>query len=271
MTTEPKRYTTENPLKILSLGWGVQSWTLAAMAALGEIEPVDYAIHADTTHEAEGTYAHATKWTPWLERRGVKVVTVKAGNTDAVRDNVGTNGSILVPAFTLDESEGEGQIRRQCTQDWKIIPIRRFLRTHSKATPGAITMLLGISLDEWHRMKDSNVKYIKHIYPLVDMRISRADCVAWLESHNLDLPPKSACTFCPYHSLTSWKNLKRQGGVDWDRAVTVDAAVREKRPNLQTFLHPRRKPLEEAVRIPEDFGATQMEMDIPCDSGHCFV
>ena len=32
MTTEPKRYTTENPLKILSLGWGVQSWTLAAMA-----------------------------------------------------------------------------------------------------------------------------------------------------------------------------------------------------------------------------------------------
>ena len=28
------------PLRIISLGWGVQSWTLAAMAALGEIPPV---------------------------------------------------------------------------------------------------------------------------------------------------------------------------------------------------------------------------------------
>ena len=60
-------YNAENPLKILSLGWGVQSWTLAAMAALGEIPMPDYALHADTTHEMAGTYAHAEKWTPWLE------------------------------------------------------------------------------------------------------------------------------------------------------------------------------------------------------------
>ena len=43
-------YNADNPLKILSLGWGVQSWTLAAMAALGEIPMPDYAVHADTTH-----------------------------------------------------------------------------------------------------------------------------------------------------------------------------------------------------------------------------
>ena len=36
----------------LSLGWGVQSWTIAAMAALGELPPIDLAIHADTGHEA---------------------------------------------------------------------------------------------------------------------------------------------------------------------------------------------------------------------------
>ena len=33
-------------MKIISLGWGVQSFTLAAMVALGELEPVDFAIHA---------------------------------------------------------------------------------------------------------------------------------------------------------------------------------------------------------------------------------
>ncbi|KKL22079.1 hypothetical protein LCGC14_2439070, partial [marine sediment metagenome] len=54
-------------LRVLSLGWGVQSWTLAAMIALKELPPIDYAIHADTTHEMSNTYALAAKWTPWLE------------------------------------------------------------------------------------------------------------------------------------------------------------------------------------------------------------
>lgn len=60
----------------LSLGWGVQSFALAAMSALGELPKVDVAIHADTTHEREATYAFAAQWTPWLEARGVHVATV---------------------------------------------------------------------------------------------------------------------------------------------------------------------------------------------------
>ena len=63
-------------MKVISLGWGVQSFTLAAMAALGELEPVDVAIHADTTHESKLTYEFAARWTPWLEERCVRVVTV---------------------------------------------------------------------------------------------------------------------------------------------------------------------------------------------------
>ena len=83
--------TSPKALTVLSLGWGVQSWTLAAMSALGELPPVDYAIHADTTHEGEGTYTHAAKWTPWLEARGVKVRTspdaglVSCGRTGVIR------------------------------------------------------------------------------------------------------------------------------------------------------------------------------------------
>ena len=71
-------------MKVISLGWGVQSFTLAAMAALGETEPVDAAIHADTTHEASGTYEFARQWTPWLEERGVKVVTVQAPDAEPI-------------------------------------------------------------------------------------------------------------------------------------------------------------------------------------------
>lgn len=64
-------------MRVISLGWGVQSFALAAMSALDELPPIDAAIHADTTHERTETYKFAAKWTPWLEERGVRVVTVK--------------------------------------------------------------------------------------------------------------------------------------------------------------------------------------------------
>ena len=59
-------------MKAISLGWGVQSFTLAAMSALGELEPVDVAIHADTTHESKLTYEFAARWTPGRSRRSLR-------------------------------------------------------------------------------------------------------------------------------------------------------------------------------------------------------
>jgi len=277
MTTEPTLYTTENPLKILSLGWGVQSWTLAAMAALGEIPMPDFAVHADTTHEMEGTYAHAEKWTPWLEEHGVKVRTVQAKEVGVTPGLNKWKYQVKIPAFTTNLSTAKsGQLNRQCTGDWKITPLHHFARSIiNKTSPECVEMWMGISLDEWQRMKDSRQKYIKNVYHLVDRRLNRSYCVAWLAEHGLDIPPKSACTFCPYHSKDAWKRIKQAGGVDWDNAVAVDNQIRTmgKGAGLEfaMFVHSSGLPLEEAVRIPEDYGASQMEMDIPCDSGHCFV
>jgi len=282
MTIDPKRYNAENPLKILSLGWGVQSWTLAAMAALGEIPMPDYAVHADTTHEMEKTYAHAKKWTPWLEERGIPVVTVQAPGKlvdikEWLKPYKENSEGMLIPAFSKDLETGTmGQVRRQCTTRWKIAPLRRFARSIiGKTSESCVEMWMGISLDEWHRMRTADVQYIKNVYPLVDQRLNRAHCVAWLEEHGLDVPPKSACTFCPFHNKGHWKRMKQAGGPDWDEATAVDDVIRNKGKGdgtaFQLFIHASGLPLEEAVRIPEDYGAKQIEMDIPCDSGHCFV
>ena len=67
-------------MKVLSLGWGVQSFTLAAMAALGEIEKPDVAINADTGYESVLTYEFARRWSGWLKDNGIKVVTVREEN-----------------------------------------------------------------------------------------------------------------------------------------------------------------------------------------------
>jgi hypothetical protein len=248
------------------------------MAALGEIPKPDYAVHADTTHEMAGTYAHAEKWTPWLEDHGVPIVTVKAAEKSlATAEWEKYPEGLGIPAYSIELKTGsEGQIRRECTADWKIMPLRRFARSIiGKTSPECVEMWMGISLDEWQRMRTADVKYIKNVYPLVDRRRSRAYCVAWLEQHGLDVPPKSACTFCPYHNKDHWKRLKQAGGADWEEAVAVDGLIRNlgrgRGTEFQNFVHPSRIPLEEAVRIPEDYGAKQMEMDMPCDSGHCFV
>ena len=262
-------------LVYLSMGWGIQSWTLAAMIALGELPPIDLAIHADTGHEAQGTYEHARKWTPWLEQRGLPVVTIHPENNQVVREGWGTSTSIQIPAFTLGKLTAQhGSISRQCTKHWKIMPIRRCLRSllpPGNPPRGAVHSLQGISLDECSRMRDSDVAYIVNRYPLVERRMTRTDCIAWLQQHNLDVPPKSACVFCPYHNLREWRGLKEQGGPDWQHAVETDNLVRDQRDLHQLFVHPARMPLEQAIRIPRDDGAEQLEMDIPCDGGVCFV
>ena len=249
-------------LTYLSLGWGVQSWAIAAMVALGDLPPIDLAIHSDTGHEAAGTYAHAKKWTPWLAEHGIQVVTVTPENNEVTREDWGRKSgspSIQIPAFTLKHSSGAGgQIRRQCTRHWKLTPIRKHLRSllgpgHPK--PGAVECWQGISLDESSRMRDSDINYITNVYPLVERRMTRLDCVEWLQQHNLDVPNKSACVFCPYHNKAEWRLLKQQGGPDWDHAVAVDREIRKKRDTMDVFIHPSRLPLEQAIQIPEDVGA----------------
>lgn len=250
-------------MKIISLGWGVQSFTLAAMVALGELEPVDFAIHADTGHEFSGTYTFARKYTPWLEVRGVKVVTVVNPRPNPVDNGYGWPD---LPSYMIT-NRGNGQAKRQCTSQWKILPMRRFVQAHRNGQP--VEQWIGISLDEYQRMKDSDVKFITNRWPLIEKKLTRADCVDWLKAHDLEVPPRSACTFCPFHNTKEWRNIKASP-TDWEEAITVDRALRKARPPYDLFVHPSRKPLVEVdFRTMEEKG--QMSLwDNEC-SGVCGV
>ena len=253
-------------MRVLSLGWGVQSFTLAAMAALGDIEPIAAAVHSDTTWERQATYKFAAMMTPWLEERGVRVATVTSSDTGVINKT----GSIALPLNTIIGND-YGRMSRHCTQDWKRAPLHRWLQANRDGAP--VDLLLGISMDEWHRAKDSDAKYITHRFPLLDMKITRGFCIAYLQEYKLPVPVKSSCVFCPYHNKDAWRNMKREGGEDWQKAVQVDEQIRNARPPYPLFVHSARRPLPEAVRIPEDEGAVQLTMldDTPCDSGYCFL
>jgi len=175
----------------------------------------------------------------------------------------------MIPAYT----NGTGRIRRQCTGDWKIDPIRRYLQSVRNGAP--VELWLGISTDEWQRAKDAPVKYITHRYPLLELGMSRADCLSWLAAHSLPSPGKSSCVFCPFQTRKSWQEMKRRGGDDWQRAVEADAQIRNVRPPDALYVHPACAPLPDAVTIPEDYGMSQGSMfdldDAECDSGYCFM
>lgn len=256
-----------------SLGWGVQSWTIVAMSALGELPRVDVAIHSDTQHERQATYEFADTWTTWLMAHGVKVATVYnmgRGGTDVVI----VGNETPIPAYTKGIG-GTGVIRRQCTNSWKIQPIRRYLQAHRQGQP--VELWLGISTDEFHRAKDADVAYITHKFPLIELGMSRADCLAWLEAHGLPSPGKSSCVMCPFLNKRAWQQMKREGGADWQHAVEMDNSIRLVRPPDQLYVHPACEPLSKAVVIPEDYGYSQLDMlasddaDAECDSGFCFL
>lgn len=254
-------------MRVISLGWGVQSFTLAAMAALGEIEPVDYAVFADTRYESILTIEFAVRNMGWLEGHGVKVVTVRGKENPIVIARGG--GKIYIPAFTESKNASGGMLRRQCTQRWKVAPIRRFIQSQRDGRP--VEMLLGISTDEWQRMLDSDVKYITNSYPLIEKKMSRLDCIRWLEEHGLEVPPKSACYFCPFHTTREWNRIKQTS--DWEKVIAVDNQIRYARPSVHGFrlyLHPSRKPIDEVdFRSAEEKG--QMSLwDNEC-SGICGV
>lgn len=251
----------------------MQSFTLAAMSALGELPPIDYAINSDTTYESEATYEFAAKWTPWLEEHDVNVVTVS--DPEAAAQLLADNGQTHAPLYTLSPKGKEGRLKRSCTQRWKIAPITKFLQEVRNGEQ--VEQWLGISLDEMHRAGPSDQKWITRRYPLLDLRMTRADCLIWLEEHGLPSPGKSACVQCPFHNSRAWQAMKREGGADWKRAAEIDTAIRNVRPGYQTFVNRKRLPLEQAVTIPEDFDYQQTDIfvsddaDAECDSGHCFL
>jgi hypothetical protein len=251
----------EKRMKVLSLGWGVQSFTLAAMAAVGEFEMPDEIIHADTMHESSMTYNFINQWTDWLYFHGLRVHTVK----DNKAPQKVFNGE-MIPAYTNNNGK-MGQAFRTCTGRWKIQPMRRWIQAHRHGEP--VEMWLGISTDEAMRMRDSDVKYITNRYPLIEMNLSRNDCKDWLISHGFPVPPKSACVFCPFHDTKEWRHIKAIT-MDWDNAVHVDRAIRKARPPYDLFVHPSRKPLEEVdFRTMEEMGQMRL-WDEEC-TGMCGV
>lgn len=246
--------------RIISIGAGVQSSTMALMAAAGEIPMPDAAIFADTQWEPRSVYEHLA-WLRTVLPFPVHVVT--QGNIrEAIRDRRNTTGGrfAAIPWWTVNADGTEGMGRRQCSSEYKLTPImheiRRLLGKPGRAyiAPESVEVMIGISLDEALRVRPSRQRYMVNRYPLIEQRMTRRDCLNWIERHGHRAPPKSACIGCPFHDDAYWAEMKGSRPDEWADAVAADRQLREGpqgKMRAVEFMHRARVPLDQVELKPK--------------------
>ena len=110
--------------------------------------------------------------------------------------------------------------------------------------------MMGISLDEIQRMKESVLGWQHNAFPLIDLSIKRGDCYKIVEDVGLPRPKKSACVYCPYHDDSYWQSMKDDYPDEFQEAVRIDEGIRNnsiKKEHTETFVHPSCVPLKDVV------------------------
>ena len=238
---------------VLSLGAGVQSSAMAVMSAKGDLPPVDCAIFADTGYEPKGIYTYLNYLSNILPFPIFKVM--KGNIKEDMLNAKDTNKFVVAPFFNQHGITGKkGMIRRQCTSEYKIIPIRKKIRElcgvkYGKHFPKDkyVEQWIGISTDEIQRMKPARDKYILNRHPLIEAKMNRQDCLNYMKKEKILLPEKSACIVCPFHNDAYWHFMKTKRPEEFADAVDFDKQVRNisRKEDEQLYSHRSCKPLDE--------------------------
>lgn len=269
----------------LSLGAGVQSSCLALMAAKGEIGPMpNAAIFADTQAEPKAVM----EWLDWLEPQlPFPVIRVTRGSLTEEslvirerKDGTGHWSKSLIPAFILNRDGSKGIMGRQCTYSYKVEQLERAARKLANVKRGqkevTVTQWIGISWDELQRIKQSRTTWAQHRWPLIERRMTRQQCLEWMEANGYPRPPRSACIYCPFHSDAEWRNLKDNDPDAFRACIQFEndlQAVKSKTERMKgkPYLHSSMKPLGEVdFATDEERGQGAMDFQAECE-GMCGV
>lgn len=250
--------------QIWSCGGGVQSTAMAVLICSGELPAPDLAMIVDTTRERSTTWEYLDRWTlPALREVGVDLVRVSADDyADTGLFEGDDEPRLLIPAYTAGTSEAGGKLMNHCSTRWKRRVAQRWARAQGVQQA---SVWYGISTDELRRVRLSREKWWEHAYPLIDLRMSRADCYAAVRRAGWPEPPKSSCWMCPHMRPEEWREMQQATPAEFAAAVTLEREIQATQPNA--YLTRAMVPLDG-----QDFDAGSMPLDLGgCDSGMCFV
>jgi hypothetical protein len=164
------------------------------------------------------------------------------------------------------------------TGEYKLKPLKRAVRDilgypHPTRVPRGlfVDQAIGISTDECHRAKDSDVNYTRNIFPLLDLGMSRTDCRAYLRERGHGDVVKSSCIGCPYSGNSRLRFIRDTDPGAWADLVEFDHAIRNGSPRAlaegqplrgQFFIHRSLLPLDQ-VDLDATRGRPRAEDDDP--------
>lgn len=187
------------------------------------------------------------------------------------------------PYWTKNEDGSRGKLKQGCTQHYKIAPIRTELRRYLAQKHGVsqgclragmVETWVGFAQDEWHRCSESDVQYITFRYPLIDLKMDRAQVAGYFLKNEIPLPSRSVCLACFSNGLDHYRDMHANRPADWERAVEVDDAVAQWQrlgiTKQEVFVSPTLIRLRDLPTI--NFGAEDENMEEHhCNSGVCFL
>lgn len=249
----------------LSLGVGTQSSLLAIMIANKDPRVKEYwdakIIFSDTGAEEWHTYSYLhLVLKPYLKEKGKEIIIIQTDH------------------FLADEFESKykvpmGWANPSCSSFSKRDNIRKYYRKQHgtngriSAKKTRIIELIGISMDEGLRAKDSNVSWLERRYPLLEMKIYRSELKTYYDEYGVEMPKKSGCWFCPNKGRDHFIQLKQNEPDRFAQLVKWEEYASKNRGNQVTFIY--KFPL---VNLNDQTSLDDFDWsDQMCDSGFCLT
>lgn len=260
------RQTYDDGLKhihVLSYGGGTQSNALLIKALKGEVNGVipDYIIFSDTGNEPEYVMKQVDRVNDHIKKKyDREIIITNNGNIydDLINSTVTGERVASLPFHTVNGIGEKGLAMRQCTSEYKIVPVNRKIRellgyTKGQRVKEMVHIWKGISTDEIQRVKPIQLGWQTAEHPLVDvLDMDRSACVAYVERELGFTPFASACMICPFHDNQAWLEIKKNDPVGFQKACDLDELIRSNlKYKNELYLHKSRKPLKD-VDIQED-------------------
>jgi hypothetical protein len=268
-------------LDVFAYGGGVQSNAALVLAATGRLDVRTFLFcNVGEDSENPDTLAYVKRVArPYAAAHSLDLVELRKtrfGQPETIYGRMmrPESRSVSIPVRLTGRSDG-APARRECTKDFKIRVIARWLREHGATAENPATVHLGISMDEMERARstdDSGFPFERLAYPLLERRLYRDGCEAIIRRAGLPPAPKSACWFCPLRPLGAWREMRRQRPDLFQRAAALETSLNERRVALELLRDPvyltrRLKPLALAVA---DDGQLDLGLD-GCESGFCWT
>jgi hypothetical protein len=268
-------------MRVFSFGGGAQSTAVLVLSA-ERILPYTHFVLANVGDDSENpaTLEYVEQVAkPYAEAHGLTIVEVKRTRKQeeaptlyqvAMNNDV---SSIPIPVYLGLKGPGS----RNCTSEWKIKVIEKWMRQHAGATKeNRVPLGVGISVDESHRMRTDDPErepYLKKEYPLIDLYYTRAMCQEVIMKAGLPLAPKSSCWFCPYKRPREWAKMRSEYPALWDKAVALEQRIVEKRVRAgkePAYLTASNAPLEHVIPL-NSANMFDDEDPMACESGYCMT